>query len=285
MSRPSGPRIRSVKPERYQDERFAGVTRDARHLYDGLTCRADDEGRGTANADLLRGTLLPFDHDATPDKVTGWLDELNGADLVELYDVDGRTYFAITSWSDDQRIDKPTPSKLPTPPSLATPHEESTNAREESTKPPEPLASAPALARAGGPDQDQDQDQDRPPAAAGETPRDDVRRLCHLLADLLTARNSKAKVKPDSTAWTDPCRLLLDSDGRSEQEVEQVIRWCQHDTFWQSNIRSTAKLREKFDQLWDRMTPAQPTAPAPDSRFDQYDDAARRRAGHLEEVA
>jgi hypothetical protein len=27
------------------------------------------------------------------------------------------------------------------------------------------------------------------------------------------------------------------------------MRWCQRDSFWQANILSTAKFREKFDQL------------------------------------
>jgi hypothetical protein len=27
------------------------------------------------------------------------------------------------------------------------------------------------------------------------------------------------------------------------------MRWCQRDLFWQGNILSTAKFREKFDQL------------------------------------
>lgn len=47
---------------------------------------------------------------------------------------------------------------------------------------------------------------------------------------------------------------MLRLDKRDLESVQKVIRWCQADTFWQSNILSTEKsLREKFDQLDDRM--------------------------------
>jgi len=29
-----------------------------------------------------------------------------------------------------------------------------------------------------------------------------------------------------------------------------LIRWCQRDNFWKSNILSTQKLREKYEQLY-----------------------------------
>ena len=118
MSRPSGPRIRTVKPERYHDERLAAVSRDARHLYDGLTTQADDEGRGTANLALIRADVLPFDDDATPERIASWLRDLEAAGLIVLYDAGGRSVLAIVSWADDQRVDKPTPSRLPPPPDV-----------------------------------------------------------------------------------------------------------------------------------------------------------------------
>jgi hypothetical protein len=124
--RPPGPRIRTFKPERYQDERFMGVSRDARHLYDGLTTRADDEGRGSANPALIRANVFPYDEDIAPDTLEGWLGELAAADLVEIYEAEGRRYFSLVSWADDQRIDRATPSTVPLPPSQVNiPREES----------------------------------------------------------------------------------------------------------------------------------------------------------------
>ena len=39
-------------------------------------------------------------------------------------------------------------------------------------------------------------------------------------------------------------------DGRGEQEIEDVLRFATHDPFWMANIRSTQKLREKFETLY-----------------------------------
>lgn len=77
--------------------------------------------------------------------------------------------------------------------------------------------------------------------------------LCHLLADLMRERDPKAKVAPDSKAWRDAARLLVEKDERSPEDVERVIRWCQADSFWATNIESTVKLRAKFTQLWGKM--------------------------------
>ena len=38
-------------------------------------------------------------------------------------------------------------------------------------------------------------------------------------------------------------------DKRTEEQIRYLIEWCQQDSFWQGNILSTKKLREKFDTL------------------------------------
>lgn len=94
----------------------------------------------------------------------------------------------------------------------------------------------------------QEEDRNKTPTESRPIPPD-VARLCDLLASLIRARDPKAKCNPSSKTWTDAIRLLIDVDGRDPQEVERVIRWCQADGFWQRNILSAPKLREKFTQL------------------------------------
>jgi hypothetical protein len=74
--------------------------------------------------------------------------------------------------------------------------------------------------------------------------------LCLLLSLLIKDRDPHAKTDPGSPRWLDAIRLLIDRDGRSPEEVEHVIRWCQKDDFWRQNILSAPKLRAKFDQLY-----------------------------------
>ena len=71
--------------------------------------------------------------------------------------------------------------------------------------------------------------------------------LCTRLADLIEANGSK---RPTITKkWLDAARLMVERDGRSPQQVANMIEWCQEDEFWRSNILSMPKLRERYDQM------------------------------------
>lgn len=97
--------------------------------------------------------------------------------------------------------------------------------------------------------------------------RDDVDRLCTHLADRIEANGSK---RPDIGAkWRTAARLLLDRDGRTEQQIHNAIDWCQSDEFWRANVLSMPTLREKYDQLRlaaqrpKTVNGRSPTAPTP----------------------
>ena len=108
------PRIRTLKPEAWTDERVGRVSRDARLLWVGLITLADDEGRFRALPSLILGHAFPYDADA-PRRLAGWLDEIADAGLVRFYDVDGVTYGALPKWCEHQKINRPAPSVLPAP--------------------------------------------------------------------------------------------------------------------------------------------------------------------------
>lgn len=78
-------------------------------------------------------------------------------------------------------------------------------------------------------------------------------RLSELLSSLIRQRNPNFK-QPDIQKWATHIDRMLRLDNRPVDGVGEVIQWCQADTFWQSNILSTAKLREKYDQLYLKMT-------------------------------
>jgi hypothetical protein len=80
-----------------------------------------------------------------------------------------------------------------------------------------------------------------------EPARADVEKLCTRLADAIEHNGSKRPTVSDR--WRVSCRLLLDRDGRTVEQVERAIDWCQSDDFWRANILSMPKLREKYDQL------------------------------------
>lgn len=105
-------RIRTIKPEFPQSESMGRVSRESRLCFVQLWTVADDSGRLRGNSRMLASLLYPYDDDAK-DLIDDWLDELEAEDAIVRYEVDGNTYIEIRKWLDHQKIDKPTPSKLP----------------------------------------------------------------------------------------------------------------------------------------------------------------------------
>lgn len=141
-------RIRSIKPEFTQSESIGRLSRDARLLFVQIWTLVDDEGRARASSRGLASALFPFDDDARG-LIDGWLCELARERLITRYEVDGSTYLVVNNWLKHQKIDRPTPSRLP---SL---DEASRVLDESSTKPRAPLA-----ADLGSRIMDQDMDMD-----------------------------------------------------------------------------------------------------------------------------
>lgn len=54
---------------------------------------------------------------------------------------------------------------------------------------------------------------------------------------------------PSIQAWASDIDKMMRLDKREPEEIAAVIDWCQNDSFWKSNILSTSKLRQKYDQL------------------------------------
>lgn len=75
-------------------------------------------------------------------------------------------------------------------------------------------------------------------------------RLSLLLQSLILERDSNSKTRvANIPMWSSNIEKLHRIDKREYEDIENVIRWCQQDSFWQNNILSTKKLREKFDTL------------------------------------
>jgi len=111
----SRPRIRSIKPEMWQDEKIGELSRDARLLFIGLVTMADDEGRLRALSPAILGHIFPYDEDAVS-KLKRWMREVIDSGLVIAYKVGGVPYLQLTGWRKHQVINKPNSSELPPPP-------------------------------------------------------------------------------------------------------------------------------------------------------------------------
>ncbi len=77
-------------------------------------------------------------------------------------------------------------------------------------------------------------------------------RCVERLTDALKAQLRGARVPETPAArkkWADEIERMKCLDGRSEEDIWEALEYAVTDPFWQTNIRSTAKFREKFETL------------------------------------
>lgn len=110
-------RIRTIKPEAFVSESLAEVSVEAERTFFGLLTQADDHGRHRDNAAIIAGLLWPLRAEHTSVHVEDDLQQLANAVLICRYTgCDGRRYLHIVTWSEHQKIDKPSQSRLPSCP-------------------------------------------------------------------------------------------------------------------------------------------------------------------------
>lgn len=109
------PRIRSIKPDFFTSLTIADLTYEQRLTFIGLWTHVDDEGRCVDDARLIKAALWPLD-DRTAADVEKDLGALSESSLILRYTLNQKRYLSVRSWSEHQKINRPTPSKLPPPP-------------------------------------------------------------------------------------------------------------------------------------------------------------------------
>lgn len=304
-------RMRTIKPETFISETLARVSVHARWNFAGLWTYADDEGRGRADARLIKAAIWALDDEVTAQEVAAFLDELEAEGLICRYEAGGKRYLHIVNFSEHQKPNRPVPSKLP-----ECPKETHGGLSEDSVSPPvQRVRDSRGVGRAldcadlgaamevtehighglhgyagqgpftgdslrthGGVSQNSFTNTPTPTPLRTEVDgdgdgvseigksstsrvtsevdtddsptdpvREDVERLCAHLADRIEGNGSKRPAI--GKRWRDAARLLIDKDGRTEEQVHTAIDWCQDDKFWRSNILSMPTLRDQYDRL------------------------------------
>lgn len=98
-------RARNIKPGFFSNDELAECTALARLLYIGLWCCADREGRMEDRPRKIKGCVFPFD-DSSECNIEQLLGELISAGFIVRYEVDGRKYIDIPTFSQHQRPHK-----------------------------------------------------------------------------------------------------------------------------------------------------------------------------------
>lgn len=107
------PRIRTIKPEIWSDEKISRLEPLTRLVFVGLISIADDRGRLVDNLKSLDGQLFP----STDDSCLEALQTLASLGRIERYTSGSeQPLIQITNWHKHQKVDKPSRYSLPAPP-------------------------------------------------------------------------------------------------------------------------------------------------------------------------
>ena len=108
---------RYLKPGVRDSGRIEAVqSPDAEILYYRLLVSVDDFGRTDARPLMVKSLCFPIRLRATADKCMQWMQALESAKLLILYEVDGKPYLQLTKWDNKPRAEH---SKYPDPPTDA----------------------------------------------------------------------------------------------------------------------------------------------------------------------
>ena len=108
-------RRRMLNPDFFTDPDIVTLNPYGRLFYQGLWCVADDSGCFELNALLLKMKIFPGDNIPLED-IEGYIDILINKKKLITYQANDKEYAWIKNFHKHQKLDKPSPPKVPLPP-------------------------------------------------------------------------------------------------------------------------------------------------------------------------
>ncbi|WP_071146709.1 hypothetical protein [Bacteroides ihuae] len=99
-------RIRTIKPEFWEDEKIGSLPMPCRLFFIGLWNFADDQGVFRATPILLKSKIFPYDENLRVSELSKWLDALEKARMIIPIIHEGESYYIIRTFHSHQILDK-----------------------------------------------------------------------------------------------------------------------------------------------------------------------------------
>ena len=261
-------RIRTIKPEVLDDPVAAHLSSDAWRLWVSTWVLADDAGNLPAPRRLLE-TRVFWAYERPPD-VDLLLSELatskgeDGKGLVFLYEVRGQRYLHITGFRSHQKINRPSGPKYPRPDDPSAVAITQLSGQSSVSHHLNPSEGSPRD-RDHDHDRDHDRDHETCTPRGGKASKSKTRTqpapqalelgkaLAHAIATRQPGSRPAQQPQEHAEKWAVHFDRLYRLDKRSWERQREVLDWSQQDPFWQTNILSGKKFREKFDVLEAQM--------------------------------
>lgn len=100
------PRIRTIKPEFWEDEKLSSLPLGCRLFFIGTWNFADDQGVFRANEKILKSKIFPYDDNLRVTEIHKWLEDLEKARMIIPISHAGESYYVIRTFTEHQIIDK-----------------------------------------------------------------------------------------------------------------------------------------------------------------------------------
>ena len=232
----------------------------------------DDYGRVDARPEIVKGRCFPLRPEITPEIIEIRLHELQAANLLKLYEIEGRRYLQFSNWERHNRLRAKT-SRYPGMDTNGVTMISHDNTCRQ-------MLSDDCLKEVELKEVEENKNVENLLLPPEEKPREstskvidlppEALRLAGLLADGILKNNPRHRELTDGkrekciTAWAADVDKLLRIDKQPVSDVERVILFSQADGFWNKNILSGAKLRKQWDQLFIKAV----NAPADSGKLD-----------------
>lgn len=99
------PRIRTIKPDFWSDEKIGSLPVQARLLFIGTWSFADDNGVVRGNPSYLKAQLFPYDDNLRVGELKRWIDALVEARMLIPLTYRGESYYVVRTFRSHQKID------------------------------------------------------------------------------------------------------------------------------------------------------------------------------------
>ena len=110
------PRSRVIKPEFWNDEKLARVSRDSRLTFIGIWMCSDDYGVTRGSEAWLKSQIYPYEEEVKLSKFVEWISELERLKVIIPFQFHQEKYYYIKNFAKHQKVDHPSKTRNPEPP-------------------------------------------------------------------------------------------------------------------------------------------------------------------------
>lgn len=228
-------RIRTIKPEFWEDEKLSALPLEANLLFIALWNFADDEGILKSSITWIKAKAFPLRDEIRKVQVEQWIGQLVKARFLVPFSFHGEGYYMIRTFKNHQVINRPQGSRIPQ--NIINELNECLNDDSLNTH---GIFSDNSLPERKGKER------------KGKGKEDPQLKIYDPYVEVLKEKfldffpeDLQPKTESQIEDWADCLKKLIEIDHYTEMDIGEIVYWAREDSFWSSQFMSFLKLRKK----------------------------------------